>query len=61
MNRHFSGVAGREEIMQDIEARIAELFLVRIRPGAHAINRSDAVKVMETLGTPSALGDFRRF
>ncbi len=57
LNRHFSGVLGREEIMQDIEARIAELFLIRLQSGAHAIDRSDAMKVMETLGTPSALGE----
>lgn len=55
LNRHFAGVMGREEIMQDIEARIAELFMIRLQSGAHAIDRLDALKVIETLGTPSAL------
>ncbi len=55
LNRHFSSVPGREEIMQDIEARIAELFQIRLHSGAHAIDRTDALKVIETLGTPSAL------
>jgi len=49
LERHFSGEVGREEIIDDIEARIAELFSIRLNAGTYAIDKSDVLKVIETL------------
>jgi phage shock protein C len=57
LERHFSGVDGKEEILQDIEGRIAELFTIRLNAGTHAIDKTDVLKVIETLGPASALND----
>jgi phage shock protein C len=59
LERHFAGEDGREEIIQDIEGRIAELFTIRLSAGAHAVDKSDVLKVIETLGPASALNDGR--
>lgn len=59
LERHFSGEDGKEEIINDIEGRIAELFNSRLSAGAHAIDKPDVLKVIETLGTASALNDGR--
>lgn len=53
----FAGEAGRDEIIQDIETRIAELFATRLQSGAQAIDTTDVQKVVETLGHPSQLKD----
>jgi phage shock protein C len=57
LDRHFSGVEGKEEIIQDIESRIAELFGIRLQAGAHAVDKNDVVKLIDTLGPASALND----
>jgi phage shock protein C len=57
LERHFSGEDGKEEIIQDIELRIAELFNIRLQSGAHVIDKGDVVKLIETLGPASALND----
>lgn len=59
LERHFTGEDGKEEILHDIEARIAELFAIRLDAGAHAVYKTDVVKVIETLGPASALNDGR--
>jgi len=51
----FAGEDGREEIIQDIENRIAELFTIRLQTGSPAIDRSDVQKVIDTLGPASEL------
>ena len=55
LQRHFTGDDGRE-IIEDIENRIAELFLMRLKAGTPAIELSDVKKVKETLGEPGDLG-----
>lgn len=57
LERHFSGEEGKEEILQDIEGRIAELFSIRLNAGSHAVDKTDVLKVIETLGPASALND----
>lgn len=57
LERHFAGEDGKEEIINDIEGRIAELFSSRLNAGAHAIDKPDVLKVIETLGPASALND----
>lgn len=56
LHRQFNDEESKEEIIYDIEARIAELFSIRLQNGAHAIDDGDVSKVIENLGTPSALG-----
>lgn len=55
LERLFAREPGEEEIIEDIEMRIAELFSIRLQSGAHSIVRSDVQKVIETLGTPQEL------
>lgn len=55
--RHFDGEPGKEEIIQDIEGRIAELFSIRLNAGSPAVDKPDVLKVIETLGPASALND----
>ena len=56
LERQFVGDDGRE-IIGDIENRVAELFTIRLQAGAPAIDRSDAQKVIDTLGAASDLHD----
>ena len=56
LHRQFSDEESKDEIVQDIEYRIAELFAIRLQNGAPAIDGADVSKVIENLGTPSALG-----
>jgi phage shock protein PspC (stress-responsive transcriptional regulator) len=57
LERHFSTEEGKYDIIDDIEGRIAELFTIRLNAGAHAVDRTDVLKVIETLGPASALND----
>jgi phage shock protein PspC (stress-responsive transcriptional regulator) len=57
LERLFANEEGREEILQDIENRIAELFGIRLQGGAPAIDKTDVQKVTETLGDASELHD----
>jgi phage shock protein C len=57
LSRHFSTEPGKDEIIDDIEGRIAELFMIKLQTGAAAVDKNDALKVIETLGAPSALND----
>lgn len=50
LEMQFAGEVGRDEIIQDIENRIAELFSIRLQNGAQAIVRADVQKVIATLG-----------
>ena len=57
LERQFAGEEGRDEIIQDIEHRIAELFGIRLQSGAAAIGQEDVRKVVDTLGPAHDLGD----
>ncbi|MGN6568465.1 MAG: PspC domain-containing protein [Flavipsychrobacter sp.] len=57
LERQFANEEGQEEIIQDIEYRIAELFAIRLQANATAIDQQDVQKVMETLGHASDLND----
>ncbi len=50
IERQFEKEKGKEEILEDIENRIAELFLMRLSTGASCIDSTDVLKVIETLG-----------
>ena len=47
LERQFSREQGKDDIIQDIEARIAELFFIRLNAGAPAIDKADINKVIE--------------
>ncbi|HPF89238.1 MAG: PspC domain-containing protein [Flavobacteriales bacterium] len=48
----FSGTAGRDDIMADIEARIAELFQERLDGRRQVVSIADVEQVMAVLGQP---------
>lgn len=56
LERQFKGEDG-DEIIEDIENRIAELFTIRLQSGSPAIDRPDVCKVIDTLGAASDLHD----
>lgn len=56
VRRHFSSEES-PEIMNDIEARIAELFTERMRDGRNVINTADVEAVIAVLGKPNEFGD----
>jgi phage shock protein C len=57
LERLFSGEEGNDEIIQDIEYRISELFSIRLQNGVPAIDRPDVQKVIDTLGPAHELND----
>ena len=56
LERQFAGDPDRDEIIRDIEDRIAELFTLRLQSGAFSIDRADVEAVVNTLGAASDLG-----
>jgi phage shock protein C len=50
LDTFYNGEPGKEEILQDIENRIAELFQARINSGDNVIDLEDVEKVIATLG-----------
>lgn len=57
LEKQFAGEAGRDEIILDIESRMAELFAIKLENGGQAIDLADVQKVIATLGNPSELND----
>lgn len=57
LERHFANEKGKDEIIQDIENRVGELFNVRLQAGAHCIDRDDVRKVIDTLGPAYSMDD----
>ncbi len=56
VRRHFSSEES-PEIMNDIEARIAELFTERMRNGRNVIDTADVEAVISILGKPNDFAD----
>ena len=54
---HFVGSDGHDEIMQDIESRIAEMFQERIKDQKQVITISDVEEVTAIMGKPEQFGD----
>ncbi|WP_051907766.1 PspC domain-containing protein [Flavimarina sp. Hel_I_48] len=52
IKRSFTDAEGREEIIQDIEARIAELFTERIKNERQVIGNLEVDQVIEIMGQP---------
>jgi len=54
---HFADEEGGKEIMDDIEARISELFQERIKGPKQVIDLNDVKEVMKILGDPDEIGE----
>ncbi|MBK7910675.1 PspC domain-containing protein [Candidatus Pollutiaquabacter sp.] len=56
---HFSAADGRDEIMQDIESRIAEMFQERVGDSKQVITLTDVEEVTRQMGKPEDFGEGR--
>ena len=52
LNRHFVNEEGKEEIINDIESRIGELFQERLKKGATCITDDDVNAIINSIGRP---------
>ncbi|RBL93515.1 PspC domain-containing protein [Chitinophaga flava] len=57
LKSYFSKEDGGDEIVADIESRIAELFQDKLKKGAHCITDEDIVAVKASMGTPEQFDD----
>jgi phage shock protein PspC (stress-responsive transcriptional regulator) len=57
LNRHFANEDGRDEIINDIESRIGELFQERLKNGATCITDDDVNAVIKSMGRPEDFED----
>lgn len=57
LKRHFADEQGRDEIVGDIESRIAEIFQEILKKGAHCITDEDVNKVIASMGRPEEIDD----
>src|SRR4029453_18622618 len=52
LRRYFMKEEGRDEIINDIESRIAELMNEKIRKGADAVTDEDINEIISSMGRP---------
>lgn len=52
LKRYFAREEGADEIVGDIESRIAELFQDKLKKGAHCITDEDVLAMKAAMGTP---------
>jgi phage shock protein PspC (stress-responsive transcriptional regulator) len=52
LRRHLAATEGREEVLADIEARIAEIFTQRMAGTRQVVSTDDVQAAMNTLGQP---------
>lgn len=57
LKKYFSKEEGGDEIVADIESRIAELFQDKLKKGAHCITDDDINAVKASMGTPEQFDD----
>lgn len=53
LRSYFANEEGRDEIINDIESRIGELFADKLKKGAACITDSDVAAIMDSMGRPS--------
>lgn len=58
INRCFLNSEGGKEIIADIESRIAELFLYKIKGVKQAITETDVNEIIATMGNPESFDSF---
>jgi len=51
LRRYFANEEGRDEIINDIESRVAELLHEKIRKGADSVKDEDVIEVITSMGT----------
>lgn len=56
LENHFRNTEDGKEILEDIEARIAELFYGKIKKGNAFINQQDVDEAIQLMGTPEDMG-----
>jgi len=56
INSHFKGFAGKEEVISDVEARIAEILQKNISESKEVITIADIEEVIAIMGQPSDFG-----
>jgi phage shock protein PspC (stress-responsive transcriptional regulator) len=54
---HFGNDGDAKEIVEDIEARIAEIFTEKIKNGGEVINLANVEEVIVIMGTPEAISN----
>ena len=52
LNKYFANEEGKEEIINDIESRIAELFQERLKKGVTCITDDDVNAIIKSMGRP---------
>ena len=57
IKRHFSGMEGRDEIVSDIESRIAELLQAKITENKQVITIEDIGEVVKLMGQPTEMDE----
>lgn len=57
LKTHFAGYDAQQEILSDIEQRLAELFHARITPASPSITQQDVEEVIAQVGTPDQFDD----
>ncbi len=55
LRRHFAYEDGRDEIINDIESRIAELMNDKVRKGAACVTNADVEEIISSMGRPEEL------
>src|ERR1700753_52846 len=55
LTQHFASEDGKEEIINDIENRIGELFQERLKAGATCITDDDVNAIIKSIGRPEDL------
>jgi phage shock protein PspC (stress-responsive transcriptional regulator) len=57
LRRHFANEEGRDEIINDIESRISELFQERLKAGSTCITDDDVNAIIKNMGRPEEFDD----
>ncbi|HVI48307.1 MAG TPA: PspC domain-containing protein [Chitinophaga sp.] len=57
LKKYFANEEGGDEIVSDIESRVAEIFQDKLKKGAHCITDEDVVAVKAAMGTPEQFDD----
>ncbi len=52
LRRYFASEEGRDEIINDIESRIAELMNDKVRKGADCVTEADLEEIIQSIGRP---------
>ena len=53
LRKYFANEEGRDEIINDIESRIAELFSEHLKKGANCITDEDVTSIINSMGRPA--------